>query len=148
MRRDEGFTLLELMVTITIIGVLIAITIPSLLAFRDKAGDNRIKADLTSTAKAGAGYNVVNGAYTADSGELGALIPEIQLGSAVDNAVRVRLADVVPGDSNQVLLYARSSSGRWIGIKLVAVGAGAGRYTCVVGSEAAMTFAGCSGVEW
>lgn len=147
-KRDDGLSLIELMVVIMIVSVLVAVAIPSLLGFRARASDGRIMADLTSTSKAEAGYNTVNGAYTDDGGELSALIPEIELGSGSDKAVRIVVGDVDPGDSNRVLLYARSATGNWIGIRLVAVGPDSGRYTCIGNDESDMTLANCSGTQW
>jgi hypothetical protein len=76
------------------------------------------------------------------------LIPEIELGNAKDDSIRIVLGDVNPDDDNQVLLYARSASGRWIGLKPVAIGAGSGRFTCSGDEEADMTLVDCNGSQW
>jgi len=51
--RDEGFTLIELMVVVMIIAVLIAIAIPSFLGFRKSAQDRSAQSELRSVF----GYN-------------------------------------------------------------------------------------------
>ena len=43
---EEGFTLLELMICVTIIGILSAIAIPSFLAYREKAKIAQATSDL------------------------------------------------------------------------------------------------------
>ena len=67
----------------------------------------------------------------------------------VAESVHLVVADVNPGDRQQMLMYARSPSGTWFGIRLVNEGGLAGRHTCEDPDVANVSdIALCAGVAW
>ena len=61
--NEQGFTLIELLVVIIIIGILLAIAVPSYLGFRDRANNNAAKANLRAALPAAEAYYADNGTY-------------------------------------------------------------------------------------
>ena len=64
-KRDErGFTLIELMIVIAIIGILAAIAIPQFSAYRARSYNSAAQADLRNAATAQEAYFVDHDTYT------------------------------------------------------------------------------------
>jgi type IV pilus assembly protein PilA len=62
-RGQGGFTLIELLVVIIIIGILLAIAIPSYLKFRDRANVSAAKANVRASIPAIEAYYADNNTY-------------------------------------------------------------------------------------
>src|ERR1044072_7288568 len=60
---EEGFTLIELLVVIIIIGILLAIAIPSYLKFRDRANKSAAQANVRASIPAIEAYYADNNTY-------------------------------------------------------------------------------------
>lgn len=68
--RQRGFTLVELLVVVALVGILAAIAIPAFSAYRSDGYDAHAIAALNSLAKAEEAYFVMHGTYTADVTDL------------------------------------------------------------------------------
>jgi prepilin-type N-terminal cleavage/methylation domain-containing protein len=62
-RNNKGFTLIELMIVVAIIGILAAIAIPQFSSYRQRAQDSAAKSTLKNLATAQEDYYVQNETY-------------------------------------------------------------------------------------
>ena len=101
LNKDEGFTLIELMVVVMIIAVLIAIAIPSFLGFRKSAQDRSAQAELRNVLLSEKAFWLDNGDYTQTTADITAFEPNANMNA--DPALGVT-ADLNGTDSDIVCL--------------------------------------------
>jgi type IV pilus assembly protein PilA len=127
--REEGFTLIELMVVVLIIAILIAIAIPTFLGARQRAQDRAAQSDLRNGLTAEKTFYTDNEEYSADVADAGAL-DSIEPSLDWGGDLTVAAGDVVAAndDNAVVCLEQDSKSGTTFAIADIAIGADAGTY--------------------
>src|SRR5680860_1577126 len=121
--REDGFTLIELMVVILIIAILIAVAIPTFLGFRERAQDRAAQSELRTALTTAKAIYIDNQNYgEVDADAMKAAEPSLvfaNLDEIVDGAVDVTVAEgtisVYPDGSSGVYLLTASNSGKVFG---------------------------------
>lgn len=121
LKKDEGFTLIELMVVVLIIAILIAIAIPTFLGARERAQDRAAQSDLRNGLSAAKVLYTDDESFAgADEDALKAIEPSLTFTDAVGTDDTTSVGFVVEhvsgSDSQRITLWKQSASGKWFGI--------------------------------
>lgn len=78
-RNQQGFSLVEVMVVIAIIGILATMVLPNVLGNQEKANEQKVIADIVALENALAQYHLDNGMFPTTEQGLEALVNEPNL---------------------------------------------------------------------
>lgn len=111
MAREEGFTLIELMVVVLIIAVLVAIAIPSFLGFRTSAQDRSAQTVIRNGVLAQKGYWTDNQGYASTEANLQTFETTIQVGTNPGELEIPHLSNNTGATADTVCMQSASDSG-------------------------------------
>ena len=104
--NSQGFTLIELMIVIAIIGILAAIAIPNFIAYRNKAYCSRAESDANATAAALADYFAIPTHVTYPGPD-----PETDLGITLSGSGASKNTGTISGPTDSITITISDNSG-------------------------------------
>jgi type IV pilus assembly protein PilA len=115
-RDESGFTLIELLVVLIIIGVLLAIAIPSYLGFQKKAQQTAAMSDVRSAIPDAEAYYSDNNSYASMTASL--LQTTYDSGLVISSAGSTGIVSAIPGSANtQAYCISAVSGGHWASVQ-------------------------------
>lgn len=123
-RRDDGFTLVELMVVVVIIGILLAIGFPTLLGARQRASERAAQASVRTANSTAMVFYTDRQQFTDDASLLQGIDPSLEYTTTLTTVGPRRLFVTVPASGtyvplDTVYLAARSATGECFWTKTV-----------------------------
>jgi len=102
-QQNKGFTLVELLITVAIVGILSAVVLTSMSGARNKAKDGRRISDIKQIQLALELYYDVNSAYPEDNGTQGTLYLEVDGKKPLDSYLKISYDP--DGDENKYFYW-------------------------------------------
>jgi prepilin-type N-terminal cleavage/methylation domain-containing protein len=122
-RTDTGFTLLELLVVVSIVGILASIAIPQYASYRARGYDSIVESQVRHIATGEEAYFASHSTYTGDVSQLEGMVIDENItltvgagnGGGLDNSFRIHgshpqasheydwVSDPAPGEPNVVI---------------------------------------------
>jgi len=116
---EEGFTLIELMVVLLIMGILMAIAIPTFLSVTGSANDKAAQSDITNAFTNGESF-YINGQTFTGYAPSSSAITYVSSGATTANAADNIVSYEVGGGGNSVAFASWAKSGStgtcWVGL--------------------------------